>query len=275
MTRRTKCALGALCLLGCAVASRPVILDISSKTFLNTTPNGPKTPATVGIPFNRLKIRSGNRVLDAYLVRAPATCQPRVALLVFHGVMETISEWVGAQKFLYDYCISSLVFDYSGHGDSSRPGTVTHLNDDAIPAYAALVAQFPGERLCVLGHSMGNGPMLEAVAHFSPPPSCIVVANAFSSLRDAGRKRGSSPILLYMIPDAWDNIENARHLRVPLLVAYSDADRVNPPAMGQSIFDAAPQPKQLAVLHGLPHNALYKTPTDNWWAPVLGFLHAR
>jgi len=275
MTRRAKFAIGALCVLACAVASRSAILNVASKSFLNTGPNGPQTPATVGLAFNRLKIPSGRRVLDAYLVRAPAACQPRVAVLIFHGVMETISEWVLAQKFLYDHCISSVVFDYSGHGNSSRPGTIGYLNDDAIPAYSTFVAQFPGERLCVLGHSMGNGPLLESLPRFSPPPSCVVVANAFSSLRDAGRKRGTSVFLLYAVPDAWDNVENARLVRVPLLVVYSDADTVNPPAMGQRIFEAAPEPKQRAVLHGFPHNALYRPPTDAWWEPVLRFLQPR
>jgi alpha-beta hydrolase superfamily lysophospholipase len=267
-----KFAIGLLCLLACAAASRPVILNQMSKSFLNTGPNGPETPATVGLAFDRLKIASGRRVLDAYLVRAPAACQPRVAVLIFHGVMETISEWVLAQKFLYDHCVSSVVFDYSGHGDSTRPGTIGHLNEDAIPAYATFVSQFPGERLCVLGHSMGNAPLLESLLRFSPPPSCVVLANAFSSLRDAGRKRGTSTFLLYAIPDAWDDIENAKLVRVPLLVVYSDADTVNPPDMGQRIFEAAPEPKQLAVLHGFPHNALYRTPTDEWWAPALRFL---
>ncbi len=275
MTRRSKFAIGALCLLAAALALRPVILNHVSKSFLNTGPNGPETPATVGLTFDRLKIPSGPRILDAYLVRAPATCQPRVAVLIFHGVMETISEWVLAQKFLYDHCISSVVFDYSGHGDSTRPGTIGHLNEDAIPAYAAFVSQFPGERLCVLGHSMGNAPLLESLPRFSPSPSCVVVANAFSSLRDAGRKRGTSIFLLYAIPDAWDDVANAQRVRVPLLVVYSDADTVNPPDMGQRVFEAAPEPKQLVVLHGFPHNALYRAPTDEWWAPVLRFLQPR
>ena len=275
MTRRTKFAIGVACLLALIVALRSTILDLSSKTFLNTGPNGAETPATVGLAFDRLKILSGHRILDAYLVRAAATCQPRVAVLIFHGVMETISEWVLAQKFLYDHCISSIVFDYSGHGDSSRPGTISHLNDDAIPAYATFVSQFPGERFCVLGHSMGNSPLLESLPHFRPPPSCVVVANAFSSLRDAGRRRGTSRALLYLIPDAWDNLENAKLVRVPLLVVYSDADKVNPPDMGQSVFESAPEPKQLAVLHGFPHNALYRAPTEEWWTPVLRFLHSQ
>lgn len=275
MRRPAKLAVGVLCLVAGAAIARPVIMHFLSKQFLNTGPNGPETPATVGLAFERLKIPSGHRILDSYLVRAPAACQPRVAVLIFHGVMETISEWVQGQKFLYDHCISSIVFDYSGHGESTRPGTIERVNEDGIPAYATLAAQFPGERLCVLGHSLGNGVMLESIAHFNSRPACVVVGSAFSSLRDAGRKRGTSPFLLYAIPDVWDNVENVRHLRSPLLVIYSDADTVNPPAMGQRIFEAAPEPKQLAVLHGFPHNALYQSPTDDWWAPVLRFLKSQ
>jgi alpha-beta hydrolase superfamily lysophospholipase len=275
MRRLAKFAAGVLCLLVAVAIARPVIMHFLSKQFLNTGPNGPETPATVGLAFERLKIPSGRRVLDSYLVRAPATCQPRVALLIFHGVMETISEWVLAQKFLYDHCISSVVFDYSGHGESSRPGTIERVNEDGIPAYAAFAAQFPGERLCVLGHSLGNGPMLESIPRFISPPSCVVVANAFSSLRDAGRKRGTSIFLLYAIPDVWDNVENVRRLKIPLQVVYSDADTVNPPAMGQRIFEAASEPKRLAVLHGFAHNALYQKPAEEWWTPVLQFLQAR
>lgn len=121
MTRPVKFAFGALCLLVCVIVARPVVLNIVSKSFLNTGPNGVETPATVGLAFDRLKIPSSGRVLDSYLVRAPAACQPRIAVLIFHGIMETISEWVPGQKFLYDHCISSLVFDYSGHGDSTQP----------------------------------------------------------------------------------------------------------------------------------------------------------
>ncbi len=272
MTRRAKFAGGVLCLLACLPACRPVILHFASKKFLNTGPNGPQTPATVGLAFERLKIPSGRRTLDAYLVRASSSCQTQVAVLIFHGIMETISEWVPAQKFLYDHCVSSLVFDYSGHGDSSHPGTVGNLNADALHAYASFASQFPGQRLCVLGHSMGNGPLLESLPGFQPRPSCVVVANAFSSLRDAGRKHGSSGFLLYAIPDEWNNVKNVKRASVPVLVVYSDADKVNPSDMGRRIFEAAPEPKQVAALHGFPHNALYQKPSEEWWDPVLRFL---
>jgi len=259
-------------LLG-GVFCRPIVLYVSEREFLVTDPNGPETPATLGIPFERLKIASGNRQLDSFLVRAPSTCQVQAAVLVFHGVGETISQWVKAQRFLYDHCISSMVFDYSGHGESTKPGTFRNLRDDVVAAYTAFSVQFAGHgRRCVLGFSMGNGPMLESVADFRPAPACVVVAGAFSSLRDAGARRGSPRFVLYMIPDIWDNVEAVSRNHAPLLVVHSDADSVNPVAMGQRIFAAAADPKQMVVLHGLSHNAPYMNPTEEWWRPVVAFL---
>lgn len=90
--------------------------------MISTGPNGPETPSTAGLAYERLKIPTGSRLLDAYLVEAPFTCQSRAALLIFHGVGETISQWVSVQLLLHDHCISSVVFDYSGNGDSSPRG---------------------------------------------------------------------------------------------------------------------------------------------------------
>jgi alpha-beta hydrolase superfamily lysophospholipase len=254
--KRRRLGLILLVVFLCVISCRPIVIHISEKKFLVTGPNGPETPASLGIPFERLKIASGRRQLDSFLVRAPSTYRMETAVLVFHGVGETISQWVKAQRFLYDHCISSVVFDYSGHGESTQPGTFQSLREDAVAAYAAFSAQFAGYgRRCVLGFSMGIGPMLESIADFQPTPSCVVVASAFSSLRDAGARRGSPKFVPYMIPDVWDNVEAVSRNRAPLLVVHSDTDAVNPVSMGQQIFDAAHDPKQMVVLHGFRHNA--------------------
>jgi len=262
-----------LALTGCA----PIAHHFEGK-FLTTGPNGPETPGTAGAPYDRVTIPSSGRKLDAYLVKASPACEPKVALLIFHGVQETISEWVKAQRFLYDHCVSSLVFDYSGHGNSSRPGTIANLNDDAIAAYSYFASTFGKEtRLCVLGHSMGNAPLLESLPRFQPAPSCVVVGSAFSSLRDAGAHgphslRGPLRLLIYIMPDDWDNVKNIAHNHVPLLVIHSDTDSVNPIEMGKEVFAAAPQPKQMVVMHGFKHNAVYQSPDEAWWAPVFQFV---
>jgi len=91
------------------------------KNTLNPGELSQATPADFGLPFERISIPSNDRQLDAFLVRAEASCQPALALLIFHGRGETTADWIDVQKFLHRKCVSSLTFDYSGHGRSSPP----------------------------------------------------------------------------------------------------------------------------------------------------------
>ena len=121
--------------------------------------------------------------------------------------------------------------------------------------------------------------MLEALPSFQPAPVCVVVASAFSSLRAEGARsaalHGPLKLLLYVMPDYWNNVKNVAHNHVPLLVIHSDADTAIPIAMGQEVFRAAPEPKQMVVLHGFKHNDLYRKPSEEWWTPVLQFLQGK
>jgi alpha-beta hydrolase superfamily lysophospholipase len=242
---------------------------------LTTGPNGSETPASLGVPFERVAIPRDGRRLDSYVVTADGVCENPPVIVIYHGVQETISEWVRAQRFLYDHCVSSVVFDYTGSGNSSRPARFEAVGKDCVRAYDFASSHFPGKRIYALGHSMGNAPMLEAVPHFSSQPAGVIVANAFASLRSVAAKEGAFyRILAYAIPDWWDNVKSVQEIRVPLLVVHSDTDQVNPVDGGREIFAAAGQPKELAILHGYRHNDLYQKPTESWWSAVLVFVNA-
>jgi hypothetical protein len=51
------------------------------------------TPVDVGSPFERISIPSNGRQLAGFLVRAETSCQPALALLMFHGRGETVADW--------------------------------------------------------------------------------------------------------------------------------------------------------------------------------------
>ena len=256
------------------LALSPLLLERLERAMISTGPNGTETPATVGLTYERLKVPSDSRLLDAYLVEAPSTCHPRAALLIFHGVGETISQWVSVQRLLHDHCISSVVFDYSGDGDSSPPGTVRNLHQDAIAAYALFHKRFAATgRVCTLGFSMGNAVLLDAYTEFHPAPACMIVGGAFSSARDgAVHAWGIPEWMAHVLPDQWNNVAAISRGHPPLLVVHSDADRANPIWMGERIYQAAPEPKQFVILHGLPHNAACRGAIEQWWTPVITFI---
>ena len=254
-------------------ACAPMARHFMETRALTTGPNGPQTPADSGAPFQRIAIPSGPRRLDSYVVTAPATCPNAPVLLIYHGVQETISLWGGAQAFLYRNCVSSVVFDYTGSGNSSRPARLAAVNEDAGAAYAFARSRFPHSRVFVMGHSMGSGPMLESLPTFATPPDGVIVASPFASLRAYGERAGGFyGLLARLTPDWWDNVRAIRKVSVPVLVVHSADDAVNPVAEGRQVFEAAPQPKQLVILRGYTHNALYRTPQGGWWEPVLTFL---
>ena len=261
---------GGLVLLAAGCAE---VANVVSENALSTGPNGPQTPATVGVPFERVSIPSHTRRLDGYLVRAPADCKDPPAILIYHGFNETISKWVDAQALLWRHCVSSLVFDPSGEGDSTKPASLVNLGQDAPAAWAFARARFPAStRLFVMGHSMGDAVMLGAEPSLTPQPAGVIVADAFSSIKDFWAARGTSRLALAAMPDWWDNVHAIAKVHRPVLVVQSDADVTTPLEQGQRVYEAANQPRRMVVLHGFKHNGSRFHTNETWWTPVLDFV---
>ena len=235
-------------------------------------PNGSETPAMFGAPFERLSITSGDRKLDATLVKAPSDSAP--ALLIFHGTAEAVSYWADTQALLYRHGVTSLVFDYSGFGSSTGRPTVAHLEEDADSAYAEFARRIGSRaRLFVLGYSLGTGVVFDAVPRFRPSPAGVVFVASYSSARDGAVAFGLIPKwATVLLPDLWNNVRDTRNLRQPLLVVQSDADQLFPVSMAKAVFDAATVPKQMVVLHGFRHEDGHLRPTNEYWMPVVRFL---
>lgn len=233
--------------------------------------NGTETPAAFGAPFEALSIVSGDRKLDATLVRAESDTAP--ALLIFHGTAEAISYWADTQALLRRHGITSMVFDYSGFGRSTGRATVAHLEEDADSAYAEFVRRIGRARPYVLGYSLGTGVVFDAVERWQPAPAGIVFAASYSSAREGAVAFGLVPgWLTFLLPDLWNIARDTRKLRQPLLVLQSDADQLFPVSMAQTVYDAASVPKQIVILRGYRHEAGHDDPTDDYWAPVVRFM---
>ena len=239
---------------------------------LVVVPNGPETPATFGAPYEAIAIASGDRKLDAVLVRAAADTAP--ALLIFHGTAEAVSYWADAQALLYRHGVTSMVFDYSGFGRSTGRPSAANLEQDADAAYAEFARRVGARaRRYVMGYSLGTGVVFDAVARFTPKPAGVVFAASYSSARDGAVAFGLIPRwATFLLPDLWNNVRDTRNLTQPLLVMQSDADQLFPLSMAKAVYDAATVPKHMVVLHGYRHEDGHQHPTDDYWAPVVRFM---
>jgi alpha-beta hydrolase superfamily lysophospholipase len=274
MARRWKVQLGVLLLVLAVVfpgVRRFAFVQVE-RSGLIVVPDGPETPATFGAPFERFSVASGDRKLDATLVRAAQDTAP--ALLIFHGTAEAVSYWADVQALLYRHGITSMVFDYSGFGRSTGRPTAAHLEEDADAAYADFVRRVGARaRRYVLGYSLGTGVVFDAVRRFTPPPNGVIFVASYSSAREGAVAFGLIPRwATFLLPDLWNNVRDARNLRQPLLVMQSDSDELFPVSMAKAVYDAATVPKQMVVLHGFTHDAGHARPTDGYWAPVVRFM---
>ena len=235
---------------------------------------GRETPMDFGVHYETLALPVNGRLLQARLVRSDSVTAR--ALLIFHGNGEAVSDWSRVQAQLQAAGVSSMVFDYSGFGNSTGTPSVAHLREDALTAYRAFVQQLPqAQARYVLGHSLGNAVMLDALHALQPQPAGVVVHAGFTSAREMAVQTGlASPWLARVLPDLWDNEAAMAGHGPQTLVMHGDADEVIPAQMGARLAEAAGPRAQFLSLRGIQHDTLYEHPSAQEWQPIIEFMKA-
>jgi len=95
---------------------------------------GPGLRETPGLSIQRLTIASGANLLDAIFVE-PTTSSARAALLLCHGIGETVEHWFPVQQLFAANGVSTLLFDYSGYGRSTGRPSAAQYDLDALSAF--------------------------------------------------------------------------------------------------------------------------------------------
>jgi alpha-beta hydrolase superfamily lysophospholipase len=226
-----------------------LILFLSvQKSILKTKPNGNETPADLGLEYEDFQIRSGSRELQAWWVKASPTNDSKKAVLIFHGNNESISEWIPVQQLLWQHGISSIVFDYSGFGNSSGKATIQTLREDVIAAW-----NFFHEKVdnnvdkYLLGLSLGTGFLLEASSSLTSKIRGLILIAVYSSARDYVLLKKILPSLAFLFPNVYNNVQRIRSVQIPLLIVHSKSDEVFSSVMAQRVYTAANEPKKPCI----------------------------
>src|SRR3984885_11545190 len=218
---------------------------------------------------DRVVIASGWRRLSAVYVTAGKDAP---AVLICHGIGELVEYWSGVQELLKGRGVSSLVFNYSGYGESTGRVSTESCEEDALAAYQELVSR--GHRLIVLlGFSLGTGVSRGVASRMDVDG--VVLCEGFSSLREAGMAMGFPRWMTRVVPDVWDSVDRVGELQVPVLVVHSDVDGLFPLAMAERVAVACGEHGKLLVIRGVSHNAPIFAPTDDYWQPIADWVKER
>lgn len=220
-------------------------------------------------PDSRVVISSGSRRLSAVYVRAG---EETPAVLICHGIGELVEYWCGAQELLKGMGVSSLVFNYSGYGQSTGNVSCANCEDDALSAYRELVDR--GHRsIVLLGFSLGTGVTCAVASRLDV--NGVVLCQGFTSLREAGIAMGFPQWMTHGVPDSWNTIRCVSEIEAPVLVVHSDVDGLFPLSMAERVTAACGDKAKLIVIPGVTHNAPIFSPIKEYWRPIAEWVKAR
>jgi uncharacterized protein len=212
-------------------------------------------------------ITSGKRKLASAYVPG---VEGKPAVLICHGIGETVDHWSAVQALFHDHRIGSLVFNYSGYGKSSGRVRAEHCDEDLIAAYAELRQRVgPDAPVFVLGYSLGSGIAAYGAAALRPPVAGLFLCEAFDSFREAARATGVPRWLTKTVPDIWTTATTMKQVQMPVCVVHSDGDQLFPLEMPRKIVAACGQWGELIVVEKLAHNEPYLTAAKTYWHPIM------
>jgi uncharacterized protein len=224
---------------------------------------------TFAFSDERTVITSRGRDLSAVYVSAGGDTP---AVLICHGIGELVEYWGRVQGMLQAMGVSSLVFNYSGYGDSTGSVSRQHCEEDAIAACAVLLGKgHPSNML--LGFSLGTGVGCAVVSQLNVDG--MILCEGFSSLREAGTAMGFPYWMTRLVPNAWDTVNRIREVKTTVLVVHSDVDGLFPLSMAQRVAEAAGSRGQFFVVKGLTHNIPIFAPTEMYWGPIADWIKQR
>jgi pimeloyl-ACP methyl ester carboxylesterase len=214
------------------------------------------------------------------------------AVLLLHGVGENRSAMLARAQFLHRDGFTILAPDFQAHGESPGEhitfGALESL--DAAAAMSFLRATAPGEKIGVIGVSMGGAATL-----LGPGPlraNAFVLESVYPTIRDAVRDRlaawfgpfgGIARLFTSTVIDVVGSdagvteaqlqpIERIGRINAPLLMLAGTADPYTPQVEAESLYAHAPARKSFWPVIGAGHEDLHEYDPADYERRVGNFL---
>jgi alpha-beta hydrolase superfamily lysophospholipase len=213
----------------------------------------------------------------------------RGIVILMHGVRGNRGDMSAHAQFLHTRGFSVLLFDFQAHGESSgHKITSGYLESmDAIAAVQFARKNAPGEKIAILGVSLGG-----AAALLAEPPlqvDAMILEMAYPDIRRAVKNRIAivlgnwarifSPLLTWQFQlrvgvgaDWFSPERRIAQVDCPKLIIGGSNDRHTTLANTRSLFAAAREPKELWIVENSVHENLYARAGAEYERRVAGFL---
>ncbi|HEX8071851.1 MAG TPA: MFS transporter [Pyrinomonadaceae bacterium] len=257
------------------------------------------TPAVAGVPYEDVTFDTadGNRLSGWYL---PARTHA-VNVVMTHGLFRSRYELLERGVELWRAGYGVLLYDLRRHGRSTGEFSTVGYDErrDVAAAVGFVRARAPGQKIVLMGVSMGAAATLLAAAEEQPAADIVgvVAESSFLSLADTVRQH----VALFITPrtglpvaplsfalthlTAWrmnfraadfDVARAVRRVRQPVLFIGGGRDvRMPNETVLAPLYAAAPNPqKRQLIIPDAPHGRAFDTDPAQYMAAVLQFISA-
>ncbi len=228
-----------------------------SRVFLpDRYPDGVWKPRSFGLPAEDLWFEAGDgtRLHGWWVPHKNA----RGTMLYCHGNTGSIAGRIGVFKYLRNLRVNLFAFDYRGYGRSAGSPSEKGLYDDVRSAFDLLVdelGQTPDE-IMVFGHSLGGAVAIDCA--LDRPMAGLIVQSSFTHIRDAAKTMFPTLPMHLAATRQFRNIDKVGQLTMPKLFIHGQADETVPSVLGESLFEAASEPKELYLVRRAGHTDIHR-----------------
>ncbi len=216
------------------------------------------TPGQIGLVYEQVQfITDDGLKLHGWFL--PSAGPSRGTLLFFHGNSGNISHRLDSLRIFNSLGLAVLIFDYRGYGQSEGQPSEQGSYRDAEAAWNYLTDRkgIPADEILLFGRSLGGAVAANLASRH--PSKGLILESTFTSIPDLAAE------LYPMFPARWlsryryDTHALLPAITTPLLVMHSREDEIIPFHHGQSLYQAAQQPKQFLLLQGTHNEAHLQT----------------
>jgi uncharacterized protein len=210
------------------------------------------TPSDLGVNFEKVALPiSGSQVAGWWV---PSQDPQAATLLYSHGNANNVGANAQDVVRFQKAGLNVFIYDYRGYGESTGgPPREKLAYEDAERAWTYLVTErrIPPASIAIYGHSLGSAVAVD-LASKHPEAGALIVEGVLTSIAELADAIGPGKVLpvRLILTERFDAISKIGSVRIPTLILEGDTDR---PVMAQRLYDAAREPKQLALIPGGGH----------------------
>lgn len=262
----------AACLYLLAAAT---LWAVQTRIFYHPRKTVDVTPANFGLTFDPVRLPLNGDTLAGWWV--PSKIPRAATLLYLHGNAGNVSVNADQVQRLARTGLNIFIFDYRGYGESTGgPPRKRLILEDAERAWTYLVSErrIPPSDVVIYGHSLGSAVAVD-LASRHPDAGGLIAESAFPSIVEVAEGTVFAWLPLRLIlTERIDARPRIGSVRVPKLILHGEADTMIPARLARRLYDAAADPKQLAIIPGGDHEDSAEVNPAAYFAAVNGFLRA-